>query len=398
MAGQIGEPIVFRLPDGGDPGPPKSDEKKGPPPTCIIVLGMAGSGKTTFVRRLLSHLNTSKPPYSINLDPACLEVPFPANIDIRDTVNYKEVMKQYKLGPNGGIVTSLNLFATKFDQVLRLIEGKRGVADYVVIDTLGQIEVFTWSASGSIITEALAAQFPTLVVYVMDTARSVKPVTFMSNMLYACSILYKTKLPFILALNKIDVVSHKYALGWMKDFEVFQDALATESSYASNLAQSMSLALDEFYGDLNTVGVSAMTGQGYDKFMEAVAKGVKEYETEYKAEYERLRREKEDAEKSNQAAQLEKLRLDESRGEGDAVPLLHSMRMETEEAAAIVRSDDDVYLKSHGIEDDDEDEGQEERDCEDEEERKEYESFKEYIDKHHQMTQDKIQKSKEATS
>jgi hypothetical protein len=29
-------------------------------------------------------------------------------------------MKQYKLGPNGGIITSLNLFATKFDQVLNL--------------------------------------------------------------------------------------------------------------------------------------------------------------------------------------------------------------------------------------------------------------------------------------
>lgn len=26
-------------------------------------------------------------------------------------------MKQYGLGPNGGIVTSLNLFSTKFDQV-----------------------------------------------------------------------------------------------------------------------------------------------------------------------------------------------------------------------------------------------------------------------------------------
>ena len=38
--------------------------------------------------------------------------------DIRDTVKYKEVMKQYQLGPNGGIVTSLNLFATRFDQVL----------------------------------------------------------------------------------------------------------------------------------------------------------------------------------------------------------------------------------------------------------------------------------------
>ena len=34
-------------------------------------------------------------------------------------VNYKNVMKQYSLGPNGGILTSLNLFATRFDQVGR---------------------------------------------------------------------------------------------------------------------------------------------------------------------------------------------------------------------------------------------------------------------------------------
>lgn len=32
-------------------------------------------------------------------------------------VNYKNVMKAYGLGPNGGILTSLNLFATQFDQV-----------------------------------------------------------------------------------------------------------------------------------------------------------------------------------------------------------------------------------------------------------------------------------------
>ena len=44
--------------------------------------------------------------------------------DIRDTVNYKEVMKQYNLGPNGGIVTSLNLFATRFDQVMNFVEKK----------------------------------------------------------------------------------------------------------------------------------------------------------------------------------------------------------------------------------------------------------------------------------
>lgn len=87
-------------------------------PTCILVLGMAGSGKTSWVQRTVAHLYAQKKaPYVINLDPACVEVPYPVNIDIRDTVKYKEIMKQYKLGPNGAIVTSLNLFTTRFDQV-----------------------------------------------------------------------------------------------------------------------------------------------------------------------------------------------------------------------------------------------------------------------------------------
>ena len=102
-----------------------------------------------------------------------------------------------QLGPNGGIITSLNLFATKFDQVLNLIDRRSDQVDHVIFDTPGQIEVFTWSASGNIITEALAAQFPTVVVYVLDAVRSKDPVTFMSNMLYACSILYKTKVIFV---------------------------------------------------------------------------------------------------------------------------------------------------------------------------------------------------------
>ena len=167
----------------------KTNEVDGKP-VCMIVMGMAGSGKTTFVRKLCSYLAEKElKSYNINLDPAVIKTPFPAHIDIRDSVKYKQVMKKYQLGPNGSIITSLNLFATQFDQVITLVEKKQDQFKYVVIDTPGQIEVFSMSASGQVITESLACTFPTVIIYVIDTVRAENPNTFMSNMLYALSIM-----------------------------------------------------------------------------------------------------------------------------------------------------------------------------------------------------------------
>ncbi|EDR06006.1 uncharacterized protein LACBIDRAFT_179760, partial [Laccaria bicolor S238N-H82] len=262
---------------------------------------MAGAGKSTFVQRINSYLhsqNPPTPPYILNLDPAVTHVAYEANIDIRDTVNYQEVMKQYNLGPNGGILTCLNLFTTKFDQVLDLVEKRADSVDYVILDTPGQIEIFTWSASGAIITDAVASSLPTVVAYIIDTPRTTAPATFMSNMLYACSILYKTKLPFILVFNKTDVQPHGFALDWMADFEEFQAALASHSgtrdaegepTYMNSLMNSMSLVLDEFYKNLKTVGVSSMTGDGIKEFFEAVDASREEYEKEYLPELEKAR-------------------------------------------------------------------------------------------------------------
>lgn len=267
-------------------------------PTTIICIGMAGAGKTTFVQRLNSHLKSQEAkPYVINLDPAVLKTPYEPNIDIRDSINYKRVMEKYNLGPNGAIVTSLNLFSTKIDQVINLVEKRADEIKSIVIDTPGQIECFVWSASGSILTEAFASAFPTIIAYIVDTPRTAAPSTFMSNMLYACSILYKTKLPMIVVFNKTDVKDASFAEKWMRDFESFQEALLRErtndkdgssSGYMNSLVNSLSLTLEEFYSQLDVVSCSAYTGDGLDDFFDIVEKKTHDYTNFYLAERKEL--------------------------------------------------------------------------------------------------------------
>lgn len=98
-------------------------------------------------------------------------------------------------------------------QVISVIKKRADQLDHVLVDTPGQIEIFTWSASGAIITEAFASTLPAVIAYVVDTPRSASPATFMSNMLYACIILYKTMLPVVLAFNKTYVAQHQFVLG-----------------------------------------------------------------------------------------------------------------------------------------------------------------------------------------
>ncbi|MCJ1478989.1 hypothetical protein MMC13_007673 [Lambiella insularis] len=356
-------------------------------PVAVVCVGMAGSGKTTFMQRINSHLHSKRsPPYVINLDPAVRTVPFDSNIDIRDSVNYKEVMKQYDLGPNGGILTSLNLFATKIDQILGLLE-KRTVPDptkptakpikHILVDTPGQIEVFVWSASGAILLDSLASTFPTVVAYIIDTPRTSSTSTFMSNMLYACSILYKTKLPMILVFNKTDVKDADFAKEWMTDFEAFQAALRAEeeegsfsggggglgggSGYMGSLLNSMSLVLEEFYRHLSVVGVSSMTGKGIDEFFEAVKEKAQEYERDYKPELERRQKERSANKENRREKELGQLMKDMNVGPaGQPTPSSSGLRKakaaQKQEGGTLSDMEDETASDDKGVSESDDEE------------------------------------------
>ncbi|KAK4189422.1 putative ATPase NPA3 [Podospora australis] len=337
-------------------------------PVAIVCVGMAGSGKTTFMQRINAYLHEKKDaPYVMNLDPAITHSPFQANIDIRDSVNYKKVMEEYKLGPNGGIMTSLNLFATKVDQVMNILE-KRAAPDpanpakkpisKILVDTPGQIEVFVWSASGTILLESLASSFPTVIAYIIDTPRCGSTSTFMSNMLYACSILYKMKLPMILVFNKADAKDPSFAKEWMTDYEAFQAALTEDennnafggvegegggSGYMGGLINSMSLMLEEFYAHLSVVGVSSLYGTGIDEFFEAVQDKAEEFKRDYQPELDRRREEREKNKEKQRERELAKMMNSMNMGEGgpSTSAFADIKADDDDEPAPILSSDED---------------------------------------------------------
>merc|ERR1712131_357555 len=110
--------------------------------------------------------------------------------------------------------------------------------------------------------------------------------------MYACSILYKTELPFVIVLNKNGIISHKFALEWMRDYDAFLDAVNAEDSYISNLSRSLSLVLDDFYEGLRACGFSSVTGDGLDELLKTIGEARKEYYEEFLPD---LKRKKEKA-------------------------------------------------------------------------------------------------------
>eukprot|EP01092_Planopodium_desertum_P012840 TRINITY_DN6088_c1_g1_i1.p1 TRINITY_DN6088_c1_g1~~TRINITY_DN6088_c1_g1_i1.p1 ORF type:complete len:135 (-),score=4.98 TRINITY_DN6088_c1_g1_i1:44-400(-) len=109
----------------------------------------------------------------------------------------------------------------------------------------------------------------------------------------------------------------------------------------SSLMSSLNLVLDEFYANLNCVGVSAVTGKGIDEFFEAIKKAALDYEKGYKAELLAKIAEKRKIEEERQKENLERLKRDLETSKGRET-VLDTKKPKKEDSAESEGEEDDA--------------------------------------------------------
>ncbi|MDI9641928.1 MAG: ATP/GTP-binding protein [Archaeoglobaceae archaeon] len=163
----------------------------------LVVLGPAGSGKSTFVKEFSIFLREKEYEVKcVNLDPASKPI-YVADVDIRDYVRTEEIMLEYGLGINGAMLRSVDLMLEYVDEVIL-------DADYVLYDTPGQMELFIYSESGiELIRKLMNVQ--TCGIFLIDATMVKTPENLASGILQNVIVMLRLGLPTITAITKSDL-------------------------------------------------------------------------------------------------------------------------------------------------------------------------------------------------
>lgn len=112
-----------------------------------IVLGPAGSGKTTYCKSLASaYTQLSRQTIIVNLDPANDLLPYIPAINITSLISMYDVMEKLKLGPNGAMMYCMEYLEKNMDWLLDAL-AKHHPNTYILFDCPGQVELFTHHSS-----------------------------------------------------------------------------------------------------------------------------------------------------------------------------------------------------------------------------------------------------------
>ena len=138
------------------------------PAKHLYFVGTAGSGKSTLTNSFQLWLNNQGfDAVTVNLDPGADSLGYTPDVDVRDWIKLSEVMAEYGLGPNGAQIAAADMMALNIKEISQVVAGFD--TDYVLIDTPGQIELFTFRQSSRVVVEELSGEMAML-AFLFDPA------------------------------------------------------------------------------------------------------------------------------------------------------------------------------------------------------------------------------------
>lgn len=179
----------------------------------VLVIGPAGSGKSTFCDQLHRHTeNARRRVHVVNLDPAAEHFAYPVAADIRDLVSLEEVMGELRLGPNGGLVYCMEYLVENLDWLEDALDDI-GPDEYVIFDCPGQIELYSHvPAMGQIVRELQRMGFNICCTHLLDSQFVADVGKFVSGVLCCLSAMTSLELPHVNVLSKCDLLPSRRAL------------------------------------------------------------------------------------------------------------------------------------------------------------------------------------------
>ncbi|MEM4702615.1 MAG: ATP/GTP-binding protein, partial [Archaeoglobaceae archaeon] len=143
----------------------------------VYFIGIAGSGKTYLTKAFSDWLDSRKVDFmTVNLDPGADFVPYSADFDVREWFTLEDVMQKYGVGPNGAQIICSDLLVTIIDDLTYEIDLAN--PSFILIDTPGQMEIFTVRESSKILIEALGRERSAM-VFLFDPVVSKTPLGFL---------------------------------------------------------------------------------------------------------------------------------------------------------------------------------------------------------------------------
>lgn len=189
----------------------------------IFVVGTAGSGKSTFTSALSEWLKDNEQSVvTVNLDPAVTSLPYEPDVDVREIVDYERIMAVKGLGPNAALIASVREIARNIEELSGQIDDFN--ADYAVVDTPGQLELFAFRKEGRIIANNLARDGKGM-TYLLDPILAMTTRNFASLLFLTTSVYLSLTMPLILVITKVDAVPKKYLRrlsSWLNSADEFE--------------------------------------------------------------------------------------------------------------------------------------------------------------------------------